>query len=654
MTTTPLKLQRDAFVVALPDGVEVVTGRGSAFLRGESTRRWVERLLGAMDGRRSLDEILEKATSVQREMAELVVSTMLNVGAIGEACPDDEHGLSLSDRERFAPEIGFLGKYVSNPGAAFCRHRRRSVAILAPKDYVSRFRESIAHTGVDDIHTIPEASDAGVAGGAGDLPDVDVLVHVFSASASAEADAVERRCRETGGTLVQLVLDGPDAWWCPVGSVQWSDIRARLDGLNPHRVRWAGGGEPQSDASLTILTNMIVHDIFRSSSGGRPRNERPTVIEFILSSATQRTHPVRPHPFTRPARPEDDGGFRQRMTALAERPTTALEDFSRSAVTLMDSRLGAFTEITQDALAQLPLKAASATVADPVGLLRDGCRRPVVTEADLDFPEARRRVGMRAIAVYASLMVDPRRLVRTSEGFAAIAAGDPSAAVEELRHGRAVASVQAMDLLGDRVVPVDARTAFPALEPTTQPYVAPLGVGVGLGWRLALEDGLLQHCARLAVERAAAGGQVFDRVDVRAGQVLTRVSRAMTLLDGLGSTAEVFDIGGALNVPALICTLDGAVTAYGCGASYEEALDTCLLATLRVEQGCGRAADIEFASAARGTRTRPLPMPARLTVDALARRLAACAGQPLVVPLDHDPEVAGVLPAVVRVVLGEN
>jgi hypothetical protein len=652
VTTTPLRLQPDTYVVDLPDGVEVVTGRGAAFLRGESARRWVRRVLAAVDGTRSVDQILDRATPAQRELAERIVATALGVGAVREACPGDEHRLSRADRERFAAEIEFLGMYVPDPHAAFRRHRRRSVAVFAPASQQDRFRQSFARTGVDDIHPVCVAGGAEVARAAGDLPDVDIVVQVVSASASTEADAVERHCRATGATLVQLVLDGPTAWWCPIGPVRWSDVRARLDGLNPHRASWAVGTRAGSVAPPATLTNMVVQDVFRSAAGSGAGGEPPAVVEFALDPATQRRHPVRPHPFTRPAHPDDDDGFRRRMTALARRPAVAMEDFSRAAVTLMDSRLGLFSEITQGALAQLPLKAAAAAVSDPVGLLGAGHRLPVVTEADLDFPAARRRVGMRAIATYATLMVDPRRLVRTSAAFAATAAASPAAAVAELRRGRAEASVQALDLLGDRVVPIDARAVFPALEPATRPYVAPPGVGAGLGWRPALADGLLQHCTRLAVERVAAGGQVVDRVDVRAGRLPARVRRAMTVLDGLGRTVEVYDIGGTLDVPALVCTVDGTVAAGACGASYLDALETCLLAALRAEQDAAPAPGLELVSAARGVRTRPVPTPARLTVDALARRLAAVAGPPLVVPLDHDPEVAGVLPVTVRVVLG--
>jgi hypothetical protein len=211
-----------------------------------------------------------------------------------------------------------------------------------------------------------------------------------------------------------------------------------------------------------------------------------------------------------------------------------------------------------------------------------------------------------------------------------------------------------MDLLGGNVVHLDVHDAFPELGPTMEPYAASPGVGVGLSWSSALENAVVQHCGRLAVERATKGRQLFDRIGLPAGPLSTRSARAMKLLEALGRTVVLFDIGNAIDIPALVCTLDGVATAYGCGLSYQEALEMCLLATLRVEQGCGAADPLELPSEVWGTRERPLRTPARMSVMEAAQRLAARAGRPLIVPLNHDPEVAGILPNIVRVVLSDS
>lgn len=638
-----LTIRPDAYVVALPEGVDVVTGRGTTFLPGRSLALWMERLVPALDGTRSFDDVVGGVSPQRRGIAEKLITTLLRLGAVTELADAGGGGLDTAERDTWGSQIGFVGQFVADPGAAFCRYRRYSVTVLGARDVLPGIAEGLVSTGLTDVRLSSEGAAAGAVQG------VDLVVHVMSGSDQHCSESVERECRRTGTTLLQVVLVGPMSWWCGPGSdARWSDIRARLTGLDPG---WASGGGTQRhpDVSRAVLTNQVVQDAFCFLTRVRDGPVSPIAHEFDMASLADEAHPVRPHPFGQLVVAEDDNGFLQRMRDLTELPESGESGFSEAAVTLMDSRVGIFGDITQGTLPQLPLKAASACVADPVGLIGGDGGRPVVTHADLDFGQCRRRLGMRAIATYASLMLDPRRTVREASEVSADT--DPWTALDQLRRGRR-AALRGLDLVRQRVEYVDVREAFPALEHTAGPYTAPPGVGVGLSWRAALEDAMARHCRRLAIEQSRSGGGRADVVEVDVAALPEHTAQLMTLSRGLNRDVEIRDIGASIGVPTLVCMLDGEPAACGCGSSYERALEQCLLEALRHQQGLGPR-DVDLPRQAVGGPGRVPPARSRMELADMVGCLAALGLRPVAVPLDHDPEVAAVLPYVVHVVLHE-
>jgi hypothetical protein len=145
-----------------------------------------------------------------------------------------------------------------------------------------------------------------------------------------------------------------------------------------------------------------------------------------------------------------------------------------------------FGEITERDFAQLPIHVTQTSVSDPVGLLGTQAPRSVVTGTGVDFDTARHQAAEHALATYASLMVDPRRLL-TADGQGPLPLGhglpdDLSAALSRLRSGELDGWVRALSLTDRRPHLLAATTVFPALRSPSLPYRPPLGVTAAYSW----------------------------------------------------------------------------------------------------------------------------------------------------------------------------
>lgn len=137
-----------------------------------------------------------------------------------------------------------------------------------------------------------------------------------------------------------------------------------------------------------------------------------------------------------------------------------------------------------------------------------------------------------------------------------------------------------------------------------------------------------------------------------------RGSRYRTMVQIAGGKLDVYDVTGAVRVPALAFCLDGVTVAYTAGFSFGEALRDGLADVLLWQQARANR-EPGYAPAP----VPPLPRrrrPSRVAAcpawsadeDAVTARLAQLGWTAIAVPLDHDPGVtAQIMPYLVNVVL---
>ncbi|HET7015135.1 MAG TPA: hypothetical protein VFI65_14555 [Streptosporangiaceae bacterium] len=422
----------------------------------------------------------------------------------------------------------------------------------------------------------------------------------------------------------------------------------------------------------------------------------------FLDRRTLRTsrHEVTVHPFDVPAVPRTQDELRHHLGRLLGHPPLAGKELADRWQRLSDDRFGAFAELDDTRVRQLPLKVTLARMSDPCGLLSAPA---TIAGAGADSHGARDRAIRTALATYAAAVIDPRLLVDGNDQVLGPAETDASRLLRSVRAGEVEAFVRAVDLSSgqDRLLPM--RQAFPVLG-TQGPFQAPCGASAASNWRRALTDGLLQHCARLTVlaniDSAVSGRQSADRtalanidstvsgpqsadhtalanidsmvsgphsadrtvgdsplaagpsatlaIDAFEHEPTVRFLAAMVKAAGLRLTLR--DITGPAQVPVVAGTADSMAAVYGAGAGLADAVIQALTAALfryqRQRDPVLRAAVPEAASPE--IWTAPAGSDG-LSPDRLVRNLAALGYSPCVFALDHDRAVYDTFPFLLQV-----
>jgi hypothetical protein len=413
-----------------------------------------------------------------------------------------------------------------------------------------------------------------------------------------------------------------------------------------------------STATATVVANQLVQDLFRYTTGVRPPARRPQMTRIQPDTLRGQAHNFLAHPFSLATTAESEAEFLARISELEGAAPLDAEEFSRRAVACTDSRLGVFGEITERDFAQLPIHVTQASVSDPVGLLGTQAPRPVVTGMGVDFETTRHQAAQLALATYASLMVDPRRLL-TADGQGPLGLPDDlSAALSGLRCGELDGWVRALRLTDHRPQLLAATTVFPALGQPSLPYRPPLGVTAAYSWSDAVAAGLVAHCRQLTIAEAQTRTNPFPLVDVASVPADEVIRWCLAMVAALNQPVTVHEVTGSLGVPTLACSLAGRTLSYGCAVSSTLALRDGLLRLLLAYQAQAND-EPAYAPAAvpnlpphlRGTTTQPLQSRPVLDVPALVAALGRRGYHAAVVPLDHDQEVHKIMPFIAHVVV---
>lgn len=640
MSEARLRLRPDAYVAETTDGAVIRTHAGTVRLTGRSVHRWIERLTPHLDGRHTLAELTGQLQPERAEFVRALVTTLVERGVVREWSEEDEHP-TTADRHR--PEVDFVGYFRESPGRHVARYRDTAVLVLGAGRLAAALARALRLSGCRHVGTAPAPDETVVAG-------ADVVIHVCDLATAVATGWLDELCERDRSTLCRVVPAGGEAWSAPAGAPP-GGWRRLVAGGTP------GEFHDPPAAVCTVVANQVVHDVFRFVTGLRSATE-PALTVVDLDRLSTTTHRFTPHPLTAPVPGQDSAGFLRRIEELRAGPHLTPAEFSRGASRLMDARVGVFGAIGEQDLAQLPLHVTTATVSDPVGLLGAGLPRPVVQGAGPDFETARYRAAMAALATYASIMVDPRRLIS--------AAGDPLSPPEQAVPADAAtwsrparqAAARAVDLSDGRVVAIPAGHVFPALSEVDGEYVAPVGVAAGYSWAEAVTSGLLAHCRRLTVAEAVAAGSPFPRVDPASGPGRDDVARCLALLDAIGEDFALHDVTGTLGVPTIACCLGADTVGYASATSHGDAVAGALQTVLLAYQARANGEPVyhppsvpDLPPALRGR--NPSGAAARATHDeaSLVSALAAAGHRALAVPLDHDDEVFAVCPYLVRVVL---
>jgi hypothetical protein len=243
----------------------------------------------------------------------------------------------------------------------------------------------------------------------------------------------------------------------------------------------------------------------------------------------------------------------------------------------------------------------------------------------VDSADARADAVFQAVAEYAAGAVDARRLL-DGEGWP----------LSDVGPRWLEAPPEPAWTLGKSLVDGDVE-----LVPTSLVFSADrVGVAAGREWTTAVTDALLSHCLHRTVTAISAAGEPFPLVDLPP-------SRHLDLLAAAGREIAVYDVTDGSAVPTFAFCLDGRTVAYRNHLDPLRAIEDGLLHTLLAHQLAVPPVP-DLPAQRRSSRAEPVggaALPQSALVDVLRDN------GPVVVPLDHDPAVAELLPYVLRVVL---
>jgi hypothetical protein len=610
---------------------------------------------------------------------------------------------------RFAAEVMVAGDGGGRGAAGFLRWRAARTLVVADPAALTALVAAVELAGGRPVTAAAADLPAAVAGadvvvhlaGPADLDRAALLDRLCAAGPAVLAQAV------VIGPQAWLGPFGPDA-----RTVGWTSAWRRLrpdpathhapgpgpgpgpgpvaggvNGVNgPGGAPGPGGGWGDSVAGV-LLRNRLVNEVLRQVAGAHDGGAGAWMVRLDLDSLAATRHPVLAHPLVRPAGPVSAEDLlatvaRLRGAARARPAGTGADELDRAARPAVDPWLGPLRSVDDGGLPQLPLRVAVASVAAGVSAGPD----LTVVASGPDTATARSRAIRRGLAAYAARVLDPRRLrladlsaapgsppqpvteraigqaQERAEGRFTERAGEVEEAVARLRSGSCRGTVAGVRLAGGRlstsdpraVVAVDVLDVFPELLCGTDGRTGAPGPVHGDTWEQAVGAGLSAHCVAVTVAGLADRTQPCPVVDVDRVRLDPVAARYRAAMADLRLTVVVRDVTGPLGVPVYGFEVAGQVVAYSAAATVVEALrdgwEQVLLAGQR-RTGDGAA-----------PAPRPLPQPRRRSSSVVAPRPAVPAGRlvtalraaghvPVVVPLDHDPEVTRLLPVVVRVLL---
>jgi hypothetical protein len=484
----------------------------------------------------------------------------------------------------------------------------------------------------------------------------DIVVYASGHAAVDQARTLDRVCVRAGIPFVSAILAGAEAWLGPFGRATpgWLSAWRRLLALDRPL---AAHDDVCAGAAPTVVANQLIREVVRLRSGTvePPGPARMTRID--LRSLATRRHSFLPHPFSLAVSRPDQPDLRDTVGRLSEGERVDTEEFSRRATACLEPRLGVLGEVTERDFTQIPLAVSQVQVSDPVLLLGSGVPLPVVTGADLSLADARRAAVLRGLAVYGSLMVDPRRL-HVRPDAADPRTGDPEEDLTALCAGQWHGFVWSHGLADGLPYELPAAAVFPALRGVRSGYLPPAGAAAGYDWAEAVRTGLVGQCRRLTIAEVAECRQPITPIDWNEVALEEPGSRYRSMVRIVGKRLDVYEVTGSPRVPTLAFCLDGVTVAYASGFSFAEALRDGLAEVLRSHQSqANREADYAPAPVPplppRGRLSRVAACPAWSTDEAATvARLARLGWTAVAVPLDHDPGVtASIMPYLVNIVL---
>jgi hypothetical protein len=260
------ELRRGVYCLPGPDGAHLIHNGGQLSVKGPSAATLLRRLLPHLDGRASVDELLDGLPPRQREAVRSVVVQLAEAGCVRDAADDAPHTLDRDERTAYGAEIGYVGCFQGAAAHRFQGYRESSVVLCGAGLTLTALVEAALRSGLrrvivlitsecdTDLNWIRRCAalagerdnrqelallsldDTGDASVTDAIGGADAVLHVSDRPMLDRARRLDRLCTRHGRLLVQAVVGRDSAWIGPPSGVtgpRWESAWRRLAAARP-------------------------------------------------------------------------------------------------------------------------------------------------------------------------------------------------------------------------------------------------------------------------------------------------------------------------------------------------------------------------------------------------------------------------------------
>lgn len=706
------KFKTAMYYIPVPEGVYLRGNNSHLLLKGKSLYRLLEHLFPHLNGDATLEELTNGLDAERKHMIVSLIEKLYTHQFLTDVSKDQAYALSWQERETEAPDLTFLEAFQTEAHSRFEAFRQKHLLLLGSGRSLTSLVQAALHCGVRQISAIALSEEEPSRQNIRDLlvdcisseqtvrlmpaPDwdnqaearriiqsCDAVLHIADRPMVARAQRFNQLCVAEQKTFIQAVILETHAWIGPLVSAEtegcwecaWRRLQANLSRFSAPLSHYAFQDQPQTSDShlqalpeMTIVANHLLFAIFKHVTQiGSPETRRE--LSFLhLETGLSESHAFLPHPHCQacqhPVSPTEEGFLEQIQQLQSQPPLDRDTLLMRLTSAVVDPRLGLFTVPEGDTFVQAPLAISTVTLSDP---LCQKTRPDVLTVATIsrETEDVTAHAAQQACACYAANLVDYRRLFQREAGYQSMFPADSAEQWRETPSSPDQPKMWtwAVDLQTNYICPVPAENVFPALCRPDQRGKSARGIASGMSWDEAICQALLDWCNYLTIEEVQGAHQAYARVDLTRVPLSSEGRYVHHLLRTVvGQQLVVYDVTGSLRVPTFAMCLDAKVVAYSTHCDVAEALGSGLKQALQQYQA-EQCQQLEYAVAPvpdvpSVLRASYLTVPCSPLADGwsaqrewLLQRLQAGGFRAWVVPLDHDPALARILPFIVRVVL---
>jgi putative thiazole-containing bacteriocin maturation protein len=526
----------------------------------------------------------------------------------------------------------------------------------------------------------------------------DAVLHIADRPMIVRAQLLNRLCVEEQKAFIQAIIIEDRAWVGPLVCAEaegcwecaWRRLQAHLANFSTQPSHYEFYDRLQAPVShilampeMTMIANQLLFALFKSFTKTDSIGSTGHVSVLDLKTGLSKRHTFLPHPHCQACRhsaaPTADDFLEQIQKLQCQRPLDRDSFLERLTDAVIDPTFGLFTTRGGDDFAQVPLAVDQATLSDPM-LQKKRLEILTVATVQRNVKDRAGRIAQEACTRYAADVVDHRRLfpLEAEQCNVSVLSADQESGASSTP-GRHRMGIWALDLQTKRVCSVPVEQVFPALFQSDQGTCtgcdAPCahdgsgparGIASGMSWEEAICQALLDWCNYLTVEEVKNTRRAYAQVDLSSASLMPEGTYLYRLLrETVGQQLCIYDVTGSLGVPTFATCFGEQVLAYAThydeahalGIGFERALQRYQAEHCQQLEYVGVPAPAlpSFLRASRLSVPRyglPTAWPARQ--EWLLQRLRLNGFRVLVIPLDHDPALARILPFIVQILLSSR